>query len=215
MPATKLALFALSADRVYALILPIKYRQRNHVKFALKTFGVIYILCILFDIAAEYTMKMSGDIYEICSVTSLQEPNIALIFAVVLMLIDFVIYFLNISFVIILKLKTSSQKSGTNAAKVEHERQTKITSTIMRAVLVHFTCGTVPILVYMLCVSIQNIYYIDPYAFILLNQATTFLLLFENVINAFVFSMKIPELRNGIWRKQKVSGTSSVMISLK
>jgi hypothetical protein len=85
----------------------------------------------------------------------------------------------------------------------------------MRAVLVHFTCGTVPVLVYMLCFSIQNIYSIDPYAFILLNQATTFLLLFENVINAFVFSMKIPELRNGIWRKQKVSGTSSVMISLK
>jgi hypothetical protein len=69
---------------------------------------------------------MSGEIFEICSVTSLLEPNIALIFAVVLMLVDFVIYFLNISFVIILKLKTSSQKIGTNAAKVEHERQVKI-----------------------------------------------------------------------------------------
>jgi hypothetical protein len=215
MPAMKLALFALSVDRLYAIVSPVKYRQRNHVKFALKTFCVIYILCILFDIAAAYNSKMSGDIFEICSVTSLLEPNIALIFSVVLMFIDFVMYFLNISFVIILKLKTSSQKIGTNAAKVEHERQVKITSTIMRAVLVHFICGTVPILVYMLCFSIQSIYYIDAYAFILLNQATTILLLFENVINAFVFSMKIPELRNGIWRKQQVNGTSSVMFSLK
>jgi hypothetical protein len=83
--------------------------------------------------------------------------------------------------------------------------QRKITKTIIIIALSHFVCSTGSIAVYMLCSTLQNQNFISSYTYDLAIKASTILSLADLIHTVVLFSIKIPEIHDTIWKKQKVS----------
>ncbi len=127
LPASKLSLLVLSVDRLYAIIAPFKYRQRNHIKYGLQCFIATYTLSLFSLVLSAFYFKTSTIIREECATTNIMEKIAGLLYSSFLIVIDLVIYTLNIVFVVILKfnLTKSVIKSGTAAARAETARQVR------------------------------------------------------------------------------------------
>jgi hypothetical protein len=124
-PVSKATLFALSVDRLYAVIAPFRYRSRNHMKFAIKAFIGVYTFGLIVTAVSLYYLRASATVIENCSSINKVEPAAASIITAVMLFVDLNTYILNIVLVVLLRCRKSNSlhKIGSTAAIAEMSRQ--------------------------------------------------------------------------------------------
>jgi hypothetical protein len=125
-PAAKLSLLLLSIDRLYAVLSPVKYRSRNHLKFSMCSLSVVYTLALALFLCIIITEFPSAAIFETCITGAMRSKVAYVTNLAVICSIDVATYICQIVMYFLIRRSLSSIQAHTNAGIArELERQVR------------------------------------------------------------------------------------------